>query len=335
MATRDRAPTSYRIEAQLSDLSALDEAIEGSSGDVRQLEPGPMPVVLRRAAGSTATVDSGFYGLRVRALVQIPADSITVCWMRTPTGRFHGRTMLTNDLLVYGPGSELAATGWGAWETVTVSVESLRTHLGDEWALPSPQSVRLLQGDRARATAVRGVADAALGRADDARPLGDLATYAVVEAIADVVAERATEPSVGRPERTQLVRRAEELIDAGGRLGVTDLCAAVGVSGRVLRYAFERELGVTPKQYLTTRRLNEARRALLAASPGETTVTDVAYGVGFTHLTRFAACYRGMFGEPPSQTLRRAPAPALPRRRPGNAVRGRNAPGVSVVLAVD
>ena len=34
-------------------------------------------------------------------------------------------------------------------------------------------------------------------------------------------------------------------------------------------------------------------------------VTDVTSALGFTHLGRFAIAYREVFGESPSQTLRR------------------------------
>jgi transcriptional regulator GlxA family with amidase domain len=57
--------------------------------------------------------------------------------------------------------------------------------------------------------------------------------------------------------------------------------------------------------FLKQRRLEAANRALLAAGPGETHVTDVALRYGFSQMGRFAVEYRRTFREPPSQTLRR------------------------------
>jgi AraC family ethanolamine operon transcriptional activator len=43
----------------------------------------------------------------------------------------------------------------------------------------------------------------------------------------------------------------------------------------------------------------------LISPPSSETVTEVAFRWGFWHLSRFAREYRSMFGESPSETLRR------------------------------
>lgn len=55
-------------------------------------------------------------------------------------------------------------------------------------------------------------------------------------------------------------------------------------------------------------RLEGARRDFLAAGPG-TSVRDIASRVGFMQLSRFAASYARLFGELPSATPPRPPAP--------------------------
>jgi AraC-like DNA-binding protein len=42
---------------------------------------------------------------------------------------------------------------------------------------------------------------------------------------------------------------------------------------------------------------------LAAASPDDS-ITDIAFELGFTHLSRMASAYRAKFGETPSATLR-------------------------------
>ena len=54
-------------------------------------------------------------------------------------------------------------------------------------------------------------------------------------------------------------------------------------------------------------RLQQVRRRLLDAAPGET-VTSLATQWGFFHLGRFSGLYRRQFGESPSETLRRSRA---------------------------
>jgi len=97
---------------------------------------------------------------------------------------------------------------------------------------------------------------------------------------------------------------AEELIHARLHepLSVMGLCREIGVSRRQLEYAFETTFGVGPREYVRLLRLNESRRQL--KSGRASSVTDIAMGVGVTHLSRFAQSYRHLFGETPLQTLR-------------------------------
>ena len=83
------------------------------------------------------------------------------------------------------------------------------------------------------------------------------------------------------------------------------LAAAAGVRPRTLEAHFKAYLGTTPLGWLRRQRLARARQQLLAADDRKS-VTDVALANGFSELGRFAAQYRGQFGELPSQTLRAA-----------------------------
>ena len=94
-------------------------------------------------------------------------------------------------------------------------------------------------------------------------------------------------------------------------LDLERLCTELGTSDRTLRRTFRRLLGVSPARYLRMRRLHHARDALRATAPG--TVTHIAVALGFSDLGRFARGYRELFGELPSETLKRARAPRHPR----------------------
>ena len=91
---------------------------------------------------------------------------------------------------------------------------------------------------------------------------------------------------------------------------VPELCQAIGVPERTLRYCCEQKLGMSPRAYLTLRRLILVRRALLH---GAASVANAARQYGFWHLGRFAQAYRAQFGELPSMTIR----PAANRMRIG------------------
>lgn len=85
-----------------------------------------------------------------------------------------------------------------------------------------------------------------------------------------------------------------------------ELAKISNVTARTLTSGFRRFRGDTPARYFLALRLAEARRTLLA-SDGGTTVSDIAFEIGFHHLSSFAAAYRQRYDETPSQTLHRFP----------------------------
>lgn len=89
------------------------------------------------------------------------------------------------------------------------------------------------------------------------------------------------------------------------RIRLTELCAVSGLSRRGLEYLFVDLLGVRASAFLYQSRLHGVRRELLAAEPRHGLVKQHALNWGFWHLGRFAAEYRGLFGENPSTTLAR------------------------------
>ncbi|MNP21003.1 Transcriptional activator FeaR [compost metagenome] len=76
------------------------------------------------------------------------------------------------------------------------------------------------------------------------------------------------------------------------------------MSLRSLYALFDRQLGVTPKQYVRQRKLEQVHACLNDASCSVRSVTELAMDYGFLHLGRFSEIYRQQFGQLPSQTLR-------------------------------
>lgn len=104
--------------------------------------------------------------------------------------------------------------------------------------------------------------------------------------------------------RERLVRRADDYMRAcvGEPLSLLDLCRELGVSERTLHYAFQEVRGLSPMAYFRAIRLNAVRQELKTA-PDTATVHEIAQRWGFWHTGEFAAAYRRLFGELPSQTL--------------------------------
>jgi AraC-like DNA-binding protein len=94
-------------------------------------------------------------------------------------------------------------------------------------------------------------------------------------------------------------------VQDGLDVNVEHLCRAIDATERSLLRAFHRFFGVGPAQYMKLRRLNRVHRELLAPDCKETTVTGVMTTCGVTEFGRFAGTYRALFGETPSETLKR------------------------------
>ncbi len=82
-----------------------------------------------------------------------------------------------------------------------------------------------------------------------------------------------------------------------GDLGVDKMAAQVGLRPRHFMRAFKHATGTTPHAYVVERRLERARRLLVAGSQH---VSDVAMACGFSSHAHLTSCFTKRFGVPPS-----------------------------------
>lgn len=127
--------------------------------------------------------------------------------------------------------------------------------------------------------------------------------------------------------RRPVALRAAEFMRAnlGEAVTLANICVAARASERTVEYAFRDLYGIGAKRYLKILRLNQVRRRLRNLDPQDIVVQTIAQDAGFWHMGHFAADYRHLFGETPTQTLRQRfggsfpslsppPAPAADRR---------------------
>ncbi|WP_375786895.1 helix-turn-helix domain-containing protein [Bradyrhizobium sp. Pha-3] len=116
-----------------------------------------------------------------------------------------------------------------------------------------------------------------------------------------------SEVTTGSHRHDLIVARLEDFLQENPKrpLYLMEICAAIGVAERTLRAACQEHLGMGPIRYLYLRRMHLVRRALLGADPSTVSVTRIATDHGFWELGRFSVSYRNVFGECPSETLRR------------------------------
>ena len=106
--------------------------------------------------------------------------------------------------------------------------------------------------------------------------------------------------------RKEQMRRVEEYLVANWDrpLDIAELAIIAGVSARSVFRTFQKIYGISPQGFVKRVRLENARNFLLS-SEDEASVKDVAVKCGFQALGHFAAAYRELFGELPSETTRR------------------------------
>ncbi|MBL4639715.1 MAG: AraC family transcriptional regulator [Kordiimonadaceae bacterium] len=102
------------------------------------------------------------------------------------------------------------------------------------------------------------------------------------------------------------VRRAEVYMmnNLAHSIRMAELADIAGVTERTLTNGFQQFKGAPPARYFLCLRLAKAREQLQADTLGAT-VADIAFDLGFHHMSGFAAAYRQRYDELPSQTLKR------------------------------
>ena len=102
------------------------------------------------------------------------------------------------------------------------------------------------------------------------------------------------------------LRRAREYLHAHARdpLDLAQLAEVAGTGIRALQLGFKRHFGQSISEMLLGIRLADLN-ARLSNVPCRERITDLAFELGFTHLSRMANAYCEKFGETPSATRRR------------------------------
>ncbi|HYD68263.1 AraC family transcriptional regulator [Azospirillum sp.] len=129
------------------------------------------------------------------------------------------------------------------------------------------------------------------------------------------------EPRAARPdalsahERAMIAEARERLLaDMRNPPGLGALAAAVGMTERRLNAGFREVFGTTAFELLRNERLEHARRAITTE---DVVLKEIAYRVGYNHVSNFINAFTAHFGVPPR---------GYPKARP--PARRRNAPAV-------
>jgi len=297
----------------------LDDAVSGSALDHVQLEAGRFVGELVHAELGGRVLDYGAYNLPLLACGALPGDRVVLGCVASDAGEgsLNGTPVAEGAIVVLVENSELhyrlaPQTRWMGFQVDRDSLDECGARLSATTAAFPPLDARQRERIDQVVTDAIDVLRAIARRSPDI--LDPIAAGQVVsETLFSVFA--ASLPSTDddnrpssttRQRRLRIVRRARDYFEAhlAHPIQVTHLCDYVGASIKSVERAFSECCGANPKELLTLTRMSRARRALLAAQPGETTVAQVAIECGFFHLGRFSTSYAKLYGESPSVTLR-------------------------------
>jgi AraC-like DNA-binding protein len=300
----------------IEDVDAMASALsDGLEADYVQLEPRRFVVRWSIVHVTGLVVQFGSGDLAIVRRLRVPQDrwAFVVPLELPRSGRWNGRAVHADDIIVCPPGSELFAFDPRGTRFAIISVGS---------GTPLASAVREATGPAAAPVTIAGGASAQVlrdslerlrRRAESGRTDGLDATSlarGIAGAIAGCVTQRRDEGPTSKPSasRSGIVWRAEQFFRSrvGETVSIAQLSSVAGVSERSLRNAFYDVYTTSPKRYMKLWQLHQVRRALRHPDVGGETVTDVATLHGFFELGRFAGEYKSLFGEAPSQTLNNA-----------------------------
>lgn len=114
-----------------------------------------------------------------------------------------------------------------------------------------------------------------------------------------------TPPKLTKGEEKALDIRDQVYRHMDGKINIGSLAKQHQISEKTLQNSFKSLFGFTPNHFLRQLKLNLTHNDLKKSDPNQSTVMRIAEKWGFMHMGRFSNFYTELFGENPSQTLRR------------------------------
>lgn len=236
-----------------------------------------------------------------------PHDAVTVIAITSapPSARWAGVDLEPGTVLVYGPDVHHTGISPAGLELtyLTYRIPPMEEGMGRRAKMPEPGTAAVFE-----ARAIGGGLAAEMETFAASAVCQQTGMSDGVEDLIDKLVRKQPSMTSRRLTASRLiVGECIKVVNArGAATTMPELLRAASASPRRLRQAFSDTYGVPPMRYLQLRVLNTAHKRLSTNGNCNSTVTHVATDLGVAHMGRFAARYREVFGEPPSETISRA-----------------------------
>jgi len=319
MVTAVMGNSELLVAKQFDSFEELSALAHGWNADFRQVAATCLPHFLLQAQIDGVLVSHAGFGCHVEQRGATPEKMRTFAVTHTecPEMRWFGHHVGSGALLAFPTHGEIEVFSRPGFSVSTFSIDmDALAEFAERHGGPSPDDVlaptetviptpaQLLRRLRNQLLAVTSMADSQDGAPNFAVGF----QWRLFSILLEVFRSLGTPRSVHQPVSDRRV--FENIVDlvnsrAASQLRVVDLCTSGHISERTLHNLFRKGFGLTPKAYVKGQRLFKVHRDLWHASSSRTSVTAIANHWGFWHMGQFAADYRKMFGELPSETLKR------------------------------
>jgi len=310
----------FFLKTSFDDFDQLSHAVHAWDLDFRQLDMGECKAELLQFANGNILLGNARFNRRIDQRGSAPPENWTFAIFSAQSSSiiWHEQEIPNNSIIVYKPGSEIDCISRPGFEVYTLSFpEDFLNEIGAKLGLAEIR--KLVNGsdnfeyDLRGLAVIRGKLHQVVNAVNsgtsqiDTSSLMQSLDVELAEQILLILSRSYPNKNTSTGLRKRAIQRTKAyLTDFPFETHtVSQLCNIAGVSERTLQYAFLEHYGVSPKTYLKNIRLNGARRELWKSNPHVSRVNEVAGSWSFWHMGQFAKDYRKLFGELPSDTLKR------------------------------
>jgi len=312
----------FFLHQQFNDFEVFCENAHHWDLDYQQIDHGGFSSELLMFGNTTTLFTRAKLGRRLLQKGATPSGLITFGLLADPDISIHWRNLdiYGDRLFIFPPGGELHSISQPDFDVFALSLSEetlnrtchalelpdFRTLVDDNEVFNChPQSMLLLR---------KWLQKTGLGLANSAPAAGSSMRLQQLEEelarrlIATLAESRdpMQQPAM-RKRDTALQVAVDFIVESDSPVtSIRELCAIANVSERTLEYAFRERFGQSPKTFTLTHRLNNVRKMLRYADPDVDRIYEIAGHHGFLHMGQFTSDYKRLFGELPSESLRRS-----------------------------